>query len=78
MSIQAIIEVKDNNKWSVTHTITDKGEVYERLANDLISKKICACRYIRSIKRVQLYTGFVHIIVCYDNNCRCTYTVADH
>jgi hypothetical protein len=45
---------------------------------DMVNKKICACTYIKSIKRTQLYTGFEKITVTYDNDVRRVYTIESH
>ncbi len=78
MNINVTTEVKKGKTYEATHTNDNVAEVYERLAQDLISKKLNGCRWIKSIKRVQLYNGFVKIIVTYDNDCRNTYTIASH
>jgi hypothetical protein len=78
MNINVTTEVKKGKTYEATYTNDNAAEVYERLAQDLISKKLNECRWIKSIKRVQLYNGFVKIIVTYDNDCRNTYTIASH
>lgn len=50
-------------------------DVYKSLASELIAKKINCCSYIKSIKRRQLYNGFIEITVNYDNGGRRIYTV---
>ena len=69
------IEEKKGRKYEVTNRVEDETEVYKRLSNDMISKKICNCTYIRSITRSQLYYGFVNIYVSYTNGIRCTYHI---
>ena len=76
--IKRIIEVKNGNKWDITSEIYDPKEVYESLAQDLINKKICACRWITSIKRISNYDGTQTIKVFYDNGVKSTYIVRNH
>lgn len=73
--VNMTIEVKNGKTYEVTRVVEDRVEIYESLARDLISKKINACTYIKSIKRVQLYNGFEKITVNYDNNVRRIYTI---
>ena len=73
--IQEVIEVKNGKKYEVSNVITDEKEVYQRLAADLINKKLCSCSYIKSIRRYSNYDGTQTVIVTYDNNVRSTYTV---
>lgn len=75
MSVKKITEVKNGKTWIETFCVEDPADVYEGLANDLIAKKINACSYILSIKRVNLYTGFQRITVNYTNGVRSIYTV---
>ena len=75
--ISRIVELKTSKGWEVHHTETEKTEIYEALARDLIAKKIHHCTYIKSIKRVCNYDGTQTITVTYDNNCRSIYTVVN-
>ena len=77
-TIQKVIEVKEGNKWTQMDIWTNPKEIYDSLAHDLISKKICGCTWIRSIKCVQHYDGFITITVTYGSNCRAHYTITDH
>lgn len=77
-TVNMTIEVKNGKTYEVSRVIEDRAEVYESLARDLISKKINSCCYIKSIKRVNLYTGFEKITVTYDNGVRRTYTIESH
>ncbi len=76
--VNMTIEVKNGKTYEVTRVVEDRVEIYESLARDLISKKINACTYIKSIKRVQLYNGFEKITVNYDNNVRRIYTIVSY
>ena len=78
MNINYVVEVKNNGKYEQTNICNDRTQVYESLSNDLISKKLCNCTYIKSIKRIQLYNGYVKIVVSYDNDVRRTYTIESH
>lgn len=72
-----ITEVKEGNKYIETYRTTDALTVYEDLSKALIGKKLNACQYIRSIKRVPLYNGYQEIVVYYTNNVRSTFIVAN-
>lgn len=73
--INLIIEVKRGKKWIQETVITDETLVYKYLANDLISKKLNGCAYIKTIKRVPNYDGTQTITVTFNNDCRSIYTV---
>lgn len=75
--IKKVIEIKDGKKWIISRTVTDPETVYTSLAHDLIAKKINACLYIKTIRRIPNYNGSQNIIITYDNNVRATYTVAN-
>ena len=77
ITINKKVEVKENNKYTESFTTYDQLEVYRSLSQDLISKKLCNCSYIKSIRRVNNYNGTVKIIVTYDNECRSTYTIEE-
>ena len=49
--------------------------IYKDLAQELISKKINSCTWIKTIKRRQLYNGFIEIAVTYDHGGKRVYTV---
>lgn len=68
------IQSKANGKWATVNTIEDKATLYESLANALVSKKLNCCSYIKSIKRIQMYTH-VEIVVTQDNGFRTIYYV---
>lgn len=70
MFINSIYEKLENGKYiaSDVEMCKDPGIVYESLAMDLISKKINCCQWIKSIKRKQLYNGFIQITVIYCND----------
>lgn len=76
--VNMTIEVKNGKTYEVTNVIEDRTEIYESLAHDLINKKLCSCTYIKSIKRVNLYTGFEKITVTYDNDVRRIYVIESH
>lgn len=73
--VNFIYEEKQNGKYVETFRCEDEQRVYDFLSHELIAKKLEGCQYIRSIKRKQLYTGFIQIIVSYSNGDRRTYTV---
>ena len=76
--VNMTIEVKNGKTYEAERIVEDCAEVYESLARDLISKKINACTYIKSIKRTPLYNGFEKITVTYDNDVRRVYTIESH
>ena len=59
--------VKRGKNLVETFSSDDAMYVYKRLAEELISKKINCCRWIKSIKRENLYNGFQRITVVYNN-----------
>ena len=78
MKCNVIFERKTGRNYEETYRSEDKTQVYEDLAHEMISKKLCGCSYIRSITRKQLYNGFVKITVTYDNGDRRIYHINDH
>lgn len=76
-NVNVVFEKKEGRKYIETWRSTDPIEVYKRLSNVLVSKKLCGCTWVKSIKRVQRYTH-VEIIVTYDNNGRDIFTVPTH
>lgn len=78
MEVSKQVYVKNGRNWELSHTTTNAAEVYKDLADALISKKINACLYIKSIKRIPLYNGLQRIDVLYTNDTKVTFTVADH
>ena len=70
-------EAKHHGKYVLTWYTNDAEQIYNDLTHELIAKKLCSCSYIKSIKRVQLYNGYIRIIVQYDNDCRRIYTITD-
>lgn len=72
---QMTIYIKENNKYTKSRTITDAGEIYERLAQSLIAKKIHCCKWIKSIKRVNLYNGFQRITITEINGLKTEYII---
>ena len=69
------VYIKENNKYIETYTTTDETRIYQLLTNDLISKKINCCNWIRSIKRVNLYNGYQKITVLQNNGCKSEYII---
>lgn len=69
---------KKNGKYVTTFTNPNEAATHEDLAQELIAKKLCACTWIKSIKREQLYNGYVKIVVTYDHNGRRVYYVRNH
>lgn len=77
MNESRVQEQMINGKWTQTAKTEDYTTIYYSLARDLTAKKINGCTWIKSIKRVQLYTGYIKIIVTLFNGYRTIYTVKD-
>ena len=71
--IQVLYYEKGN--FSPSWKSEDVAKVYKDLAEELINKKINACTYIKSIRREQLYNGFINITVLYDHGGKRIYTI---
>lgn len=69
------VYTKDGKTYNESLTTDDKLTVYQRLTENLIAKKINACTYIRSIKRMNLYNGFQRLTVYMDNGVKVEYIV---
>ena len=74
-TIKRIAQKKDGKTWVNTYVDNDIASVYKSLSHDLIAKKINACTYIKSIKRIQNDDGTNTIIVTYEYNTRSVYTI---
>ena len=73
--MKRLVETKRNGKWEVSLTVTDKNEIWESLAKDLIAKKIHKATWIKRVQDKPNYDGTRNITVTYDNNVRSIYTV---
>ena len=60
-----LFQKKENGKFIDSYYNDNETTVYRDLSIELIAKNINKCNYIRSIKRTQLYTGFINITVNY-------------
>lgn len=60
-----------------TYSTTDRCEIYERLAKTLIAKKINCCKWVRSIKRENLYNGYVKITIHQIENIKEIYIIKE-
>lgn len=76
-NVNVVFQVKQGRNFVTTWRSDNAEEVYKRLSNVLVSKKLCNCTWVKSIKRVQRYTH-VEIIVTYDNDGRDIFTVPTH
>lgn len=76
--IERVFEIKEGRNWRKTITTTDATDVYKFLTEELIAKKINNCRYIRSIKRENLYNGYQRITVSYADSGRAIYTIRNN
>ncbi len=75
--INVFYQEKEKGHWVVRWTTDDPARVYECLARELIAKKINKCAWVKSIKREQLYNGFVRVTVAYENGGRRVYTITE-
>jgi hypothetical protein len=73
-----VFEKKEGRSFIETWRTEKPAEVFERLTHVFVAKKLCACTWIKSIKRVHGYTGFDRIIVTYDHGGRDVYTIPSH
>lgn len=76
--VNVIYQEKQGRNFVTTWECNDATQVYDDLTHELIAKKLNACNWIKSIKRVPLYNGFDRITVSYDHGGRRVYTVANH
>ena len=73
--LKKIVEVKNGNKWVISHETTDTNEIYRSLSRDLIAKKFNGCTYIKSIKKTPNYDGTNTVKVYHDNGVKVTYII---
>ena len=71
------IYIKENKKYIETFSSTDPATIYQSLASALIWEKINACKWITSIKRENLYNGYVKIIVSVNHDCKEEYIIKE-
>ena len=57
------VYIRNGNKYIETYSATDPAIIYRQLTTSLIAKKINCCNWIKSIKRVNLYNGYIEITV---------------
>lgn len=76
-NVNVVFQVKQGRNFVTTWRSDNAEEVYKRLSNVLVSKKLCGCTWIKSIKRIQRYTH-VEIVVSYDHGGRDIFTVPTH
>lgn len=62
---------------SVIYQSIDTAIIFRRLAGDLIHKKINNGKYIRSIKRVNLYNGYIKITVYQPGDVKTEYIIKE-
>lgn len=67
--------VKKDKKYVETYNTTDKTEIYKRLCETLIAKKINCCKWVKSIKRESLYNGYQEITVLQAGGIKEIYTI---
>ena len=71
------VYIKDGKNYIETYATTDPVNIYQRLTNTLIAKKINCCKWVKSIKRVNLYNGYQKITVLQDNGVKEEYIIRD-
>lgn len=69
--------IKDGKNYVETFSSNDTAIIYQHLARALISKKINGCKWIRSIKRENLYNGYQKITVFVDYDCKDEYIIKE-
>lgn len=65
MNVSFSYSVKQDGKYVETYRTEDPATVYEKLATELIAKKINECTWIKSITRVNLFDGTQQITMHY-------------
>jgi hypothetical protein len=71
------VYIKEGKNFVENYSTTDATRIYQLLTNDLISKKINCCNWIRSIKRENLYNGYQKITVSQNNDCKTVYIIKE-
>jgi hypothetical protein len=71
------VYIKDGKNYIENYSTTDATRIYQLLTNDLISKKINCCKWIKSIKRENLYNGYQKITVFQENGGKSEYIIKD-
>ena len=74
-TVSVTFQEKQGRSYVPRYTSTNREHVYTKLAHEIVSKTLEKCSWIRSIKRRQLYNGFIEITVSYDNGFRSVYTI---
>ena len=72
-----MVYIKDGKNYIGTYATTDPVEIYQRLTSTLIAKKINCCKWVRSIKRENLYNGYQKITVLQENGIKDEYIIKD-
>ena len=73
--ISRTVEQKQDSKWVETYYTEDVAMVCSELCNRLIAKKMHHCKWITTIREVNLYNGFTKIYVNYGNGTRDIFVV---
>ena len=69
------VYIKNGKKYIETYSSTDPETIYKRLTSCLIAKKINCCKWIKSIRRANLYNGYQKITVSQDNGVKEEYII---
>lgn len=59
---------RDKTTQEILFYTDDKAYLYESLSNTLINRYVTRGLYVKRIKRVQHYTGFISILAYMNNN----------
>lgn len=71
------VYIKNGKNYIETYSSNDPETIYKRLSGEMIAKKLNCCKWIKSIKRVNLYNGYQKIIVLQENNIKSEYIIKD-
>ena len=71
------VYIKDSKNYIETYSSSDPETIYKRLTAELIAKKINCCKWVKSIKRVNLYNGYQKITVLQENGVKSEYIIKD-
>jgi tRNA U55 pseudouridine synthase TruB len=73
--IELKVYIKKNTKPWLSYETRNESEIYKRLTETLIAKKINCCKWVKSIKRENLYNGYQKITVNQANGIKEIYII---
>ena len=71
------VYIDNGNGYHETYNTSDPLIIYQRLSGALIAKKINCCKWVRSIRRENLYNGYQRITVFVNYGCKEVYTIKE-